>query len=510
MSTIPASIGGKYRVIKRLGEGGFGEVFSAQNELGAPYAIKLSKRAVDPKELEAFKRESILANRVGERTGHVAKMHAAGIDEATGRAYIVMDLLEGETLSQYVATAKFLRPVEAEIILKQVAHALSSAHELKIVHCDLKPDNVFMATNRTAAKSVSVYLLDFGIAKFRPNPLKTETQSTSAGSPTWMAPEQFEPSAISSRTDQWAFGQLAYWMLVGTQFPTTLRDGSTPASVGARAANRELPIGLDPWFARATAPNPANRFASIAEAFEKLSLVLAGQAALEQALTQIAPSAPTIQAANPPYIASAPVPPRAANSRTIVWKFAATFTLVATVTVAIVFAVSKGSNNPPPTFIPPRSPTIIRDPQELVHEWARRFGKNESLTELYAAHATIHGSTMSPDEWTQLSKTRAARGGSLTIDPITLRSTELSLEDSPRACQNTGGSSVHKVVVNANMNTVEGNPAVPCEVITGNYILWVTNVGGEYKICQESWDRCDALCRSCPQRAALCAGCANR
>ena len=211
---------GAYEILTPLGAGGMGEVYRARDtRLGRDVAIKILPNAVtsDPDRLTRFEREARLLASLNHP--NIAAIH--DVEERDGSRAIVMELVEGETLTQRIARGS-LPSTEALAIARQVADALDSAHEKGIVHRDLKPSNI-MITPAGAAK-----VLDFGVAKALPGDdardsaeaLTISTGGTRAGlvvgTPAYMSPEQARGHVVDKRTDIWAFGCVLYEMLTGS------------------------------------------------------------------------------------------------------------------------------------------------------------------------------------------------------------------------------------------------------------------------------------------------------
>lgn len=210
-------IGDKYRLQKLLGEGGMGSVWVAENmALRANVALKLIRADV----AEASANERFLSEaRLAARLQHAAIVRVFDFGKTQNQEpYIVMELLEGETLGQRLGRLGSLDPLELCQMLLPIIDALHSAHGHGIVHRDLKPDNVFIA--KTDGGNVQPKLLDFGIAKLRGQGTFFSTKLTQAGtligSPDYMSPEQARGELdLDARSDVWAICVLAYECLVG-------------------------------------------------------------------------------------------------------------------------------------------------------------------------------------------------------------------------------------------------------------------------------------------------------
>jgi serine/threonine-protein kinase len=209
-------IGGKYRLLRLLGEGGMGSVWVAENmALKANVALKLIRADV----AEASANERFLSEaRLAARLQHAAIVRVFDFGKTEhDEPYIVMELLEGETLGQRLGRLGAIDPMELCQTLLPIIDALHSAHGHGVIHRDLKPDNVFVAKTEGG---VQPKLLDFGIAKLRGEGAFNSTKLTQAGtligSPDYMSPEQARGETdLDPRSDVWALCVLAYECLVG-------------------------------------------------------------------------------------------------------------------------------------------------------------------------------------------------------------------------------------------------------------------------------------------------------
>jgi serine/threonine protein kinase len=206
-----AVLEGKYRLLKRLSEGGMGSVWVAHHEaLDSEVAIKvLHRTARNPTSTERLRREA----RAAAKLGHPAIVRVLDFGHSdAGDPYIVMERLRGEDLRTRMSRAGQLAPVAAVRLLLPVAHAVAAAHEKGIVHRDIKPENIFLSLSQ--GSGVQPKLVDFGIATMTASsPL---TVDSVLGSPGYMSPEQARGEEVDHRTDIWSFCIVLYEAVVGS------------------------------------------------------------------------------------------------------------------------------------------------------------------------------------------------------------------------------------------------------------------------------------------------------
>ncbi len=215
LDLVAGEVVGEYRVIEKIGEGGFGTVFRAEHPLiGKQVAIKVLSRkySSDPEMVSRFVAEAAAVNQIRHR--NIIDIFSFG-QLPDGRHYYIMELLSGKPLDEYLEEG----PVELALalpILQGVARALDAAHEKGIVHRDLKPENIFLLEEEGAPPFPK--LLDFGIAKLLHDDdqksYKTRT-GVPIGTPCYMSPEQCRGKDVDHRADIYAFGIVAYRMLTG-------------------------------------------------------------------------------------------------------------------------------------------------------------------------------------------------------------------------------------------------------------------------------------------------------
>lgn len=216
----------RYRLERVVGEGGMGVVWAARElASGRAVALKLLREgaAAEPKNQERFLREARAA--MGVVHANVAKVEAV-LETDAGVPFLVMELLEGESLRDLLQRRRSLSLFECARILLPVVDAVIAAHETRVVHRDLKPENVFLE------HGAHVRVLDFGIAKLLPKADETASASLTStgaliGTPIYMAPEQvFGDDDVDGRADIWSLGIMVYECLAGKR-PTD-GDGFGP------------------------------------------------------------------------------------------------------------------------------------------------------------------------------------------------------------------------------------------------------------------------------------------
>lgn len=259
------------KILRRLGEGGMSTVWVAENlTLGTEVAVKVMSPgyAKDERMIERFRREACLAARI--KSPHVTWVSDYGIT-GDGEPFIVMELLEGETMRKRMDRGPLPLADVAWLIL-QTAKGLAAAHRVGLAHRDIKPDNLFVIDNEGEA---FMKVLDFGIVKDLAGGDFTTTGKI-LGTPLYMSPEQFDSKPVDQRTDLWSLGAVTFEALTGR--PPFV--GSTiPAIFGAihngefeapSVLRPELPKAVDTWMACAFARDIEQRFRSAMEMADAL------------------------------------------------------------------------------------------------------------------------------------------------------------------------------------------------------------------------------------------------
>jgi serine/threonine protein kinase len=284
-------IADKYRVLRLIGTGGMGTVWEGLHEtLNTRVAIKFIKPqfASQPEARARFEIEARAAARL--KTKHAVLVYDYGVT-SDGLPYIVMEYLEGESLSDAIIDRGPLAPAEVGQIIGHASRALAKAHAAGIVHRDLKPDNIFLAKSDDTVEGLPyvVKLVDFGIAKIveETNPGEGEKrpmggptrEGTVIGTPNFMAPEQLAVGgAPGPLTDLWSLGACTFAAMTG-RLPfegdvlgdIVLKVCASPIPAPSQV-NPNVPRGFDAWFARACSRDPAKRF----QTADELAQALAG------------------------------------------------------------------------------------------------------------------------------------------------------------------------------------------------------------------------------------------
>jgi tRNA A-37 threonylcarbamoyl transferase component Bud32 len=311
--TLAGLLGERYRAIGRLGAGAFGEVYRAHDSvLGRDVAIKRIRLEafVEASQLEDVKRRFLREAQVAARLRHPNIVTTHDI-VATPETFIVMELVEGQTLQSLLQSRERLPLDETVGLLAQAALALDHAHANQVVHRDVKPGNIMIEP------SGQVKVMDFGIAKAETGTNLTSTGSI-MGTPNYMSPEQAQGLKVDGRSDLFSLGCVLYECLTGRKpfqgesitaiLLKILRE--EPPLVDL--AGTSLPPGIDTVLRRAMAKDPAARYPTGAALMDALRM--AGQATVVSSPTaRRAPPPPPLPDTGPGVVAPASPVPRPAG-----------------------------------------------------------------------------------------------------------------------------------------------------------------------------------------------------
>ena len=268
---IGTILDGRYRILKRLGTGGMGEVYLGEHlELGRHEAIKVlkSRFARDKGHLARFRREARATNRVQHE--NIVSFYDFG-KLADGRLYLTMEFADGPNLEQCLQSEGRLEKGRAVSILRQLCSAVDFAHSKGVIHRDLKPQNLVLV--QPPGRPDTLKILDFGVAKitapgyFENMAITKEGQLF--GTPAYIAPEQVRGVTDNPRTDLYAIGCIAYALLTGeTPFvgrPMSILEAhmsDEPQPPSQRCLEADIPRELDAIVLRCLAKDPDDRMPS--------------------------------------------------------------------------------------------------------------------------------------------------------------------------------------------------------------------------------------------------------
>jgi tRNA A-37 threonylcarbamoyl transferase component Bud32 len=264
---------GRYEIASELGRGAMGIVYRARDpKIGREVAIKMIKLAdqADADEIDDLRERLFREAQSAGRLSHPGIVTIFDVDEQDGVAYITMELVEGQTLDQYVSkdggTARSLEFV-SDLLLK-VGAALDYAHRREIVHRDIKPSNIMISDD-------GIKIMDFGVARIASSNL-TRT-GTVMGTPNYMSPEQVKGEGIDGRSDQFSLGVIIYELLTGKKpfqgenLTSTIFKIVSAIPVAPRQLNPKISPALDTAVLRTLDKDRTGRFDSCSEFAEEFA-----------------------------------------------------------------------------------------------------------------------------------------------------------------------------------------------------------------------------------------------
>jgi len=351
---------GRYALKQQLGQGGLGTVFEAWDPLlSRMVAVKTLQFDIDTPTRVSL--DALFLNEARAAAGlnhtHIVTVYDAGLS-AHG-VYIAMERLRGRDLRQALQSGWHPGPAEAALLVRRVADALAYAHARGVVHCDIKPANIFL-TRRDKPK-----VLDFGIARVAHHAALPALEGVIAGSPHYQAPEQLQAGDVDARADIYSLGTVLYELLTARK----AFDGDTLEQISEAVAHHEpqpphvlcpaVPPELSEITLRAMARDPAQRYANAQEMAQALRQWLARQA---QSSAAEASGPATGDPVDP-----APAPRRSART---LWGLG----VVAALALAAVLASRQAATDAPaasaastpapnlPMTVPPALPTVAAPP----------------------------------------------------------------------------------------------------------------------------------------------------
>ena len=276
---------GAYRVLERIGAGGMGAVWLAEHlALGRRAAVKVlhPEYSAKPEIVQRFFNEARAATAISDPG--IVQVFDFG-QHTDGSAYLVMELLEGETLEKRLTSLGRLAIADALRVMHQVASTLGAAHARGIVHRDLKPENIFLVRDSAVLGGERAKILDFGIAKLASNAggLKTSTQAV-MGTPMYMSPEQCRGAGhVDQRSDVYSLGCVLFHLLTGRPLFDAEGVGDIMAMHLREPAPRlstrttEMPPEVDDLVARCLEKDPTRRPGSGSDLASQIAGLLDGR-----------------------------------------------------------------------------------------------------------------------------------------------------------------------------------------------------------------------------------------
>jgi serine/threonine protein kinase len=262
----------RYHVIRRIGEGGMGQVYLAEHvKMKRKSAVKVLHQGMvhDPDAISRFNREASNASQI--QHPNVAAIYDFG-ETPEGLIYLAMEFVDGEPLTKIIERHGALTAARSADIGQQVASALEAAHDMGIIHRDLKPDNIMIARGRAGEDVAKV--VDFGIAKaMEADDQKVTKTGLAIGTPEYMSPEQLGGDQLDSRTDIYSLGLVTFNMLTGQlPFPSVvsrealiMRLTEKPRTLAEIRNDVVWPAELQTVMDKALANHPADRYQHVSQ-----------------------------------------------------------------------------------------------------------------------------------------------------------------------------------------------------------------------------------------------------
>ncbi|NIA13103.1 MAG: protein kinase [Nitrospiraceae bacterium] len=267
MESVENLLGGRYRLDRELGRGGMGTVFLAHDtQLDRPVALKFLGALVDSS--DEYRQRFIREAKAAAKVNHPNIVSIYDISASLGKAYIAMEFVDGPSMHRYLNDHGKLTPREAINFVVQACSALDAVHKAGIVHRDIKPDNMLVASGGL------IKLADFGLAKA--DTARITGTGVVMGTPAYMSPEQTRHSDVDARTDIYAIGLILHEMLTGE---CVFRDGDVltrqqeelPPAPGSLVA--DVPPELDAIVMKCIAKSPDDRVQTAADLLEALRAI---------------------------------------------------------------------------------------------------------------------------------------------------------------------------------------------------------------------------------------------
>lgn len=537
-----STIADRFRVRRKIGEGGMGAVYECENiRVGKRVAVKvLTQRDSLPAEaLDRFEREANAPSKIGHPA--IVDVFDAGIEE--GIPWMAMELLEGETLQDVLRRERVVQPPLLSTLMDQLLAALAAAHTAGFVHRDLKPANIFLAGDPSNPR---VKLLDFGIAKALGEDSRTRSKMV-IGTPSYMSPEQMRSArGVTARADLWSIGVILYECLVGFR---PFRGETIPliAAITGHGTHRKLhalspaiPSALSALVDRLLSKDVSGRPTSASALREELLPLLKKCPRLEPVSLPPEPEEgdsqeeshdPDIalartQSNTPPGIASIKAP---RSPKTIALISAAGFALLmggSYVAFSSMNANRQGTHSRPHSVGQPPTQeqhsttsgavTSNVELRDTLLRWGQTVHDSHSTVAqfagLYADAVQFQGSVglASPGQIRTFFRSLFASNGTLEIDwaASTFREKNAELNEGvPAACINAPGAmgKVFEVRARARETRSDRSPEIGCPTLEGVYLLRLRHVNNSLRICHETWSLREGICSSCPT-ARVCVG----